>query len=214
VRLAIVPEMASHWLARHHASFRALHPEIELRVVVGTRPLDLSRGEAALSVRSPRPRQQGLVAARVARAGLALYATRALAQRRRLYIRGPEDLRGIPLLVYTPEFHELQNAAWFQPVLARTPIALSTNSTHLLLAAARESAGVAVLPRFVARKDDALVGVSDEVAANDVWLITHPDFRRDPRVRAVADFPQTRRQGKSRARHPSRSDTLGRAPGR
>jgi DNA-binding transcriptional LysR family regulator len=197
VRLAIVPEMASHWLARHHASFRALHPEIELRVVVGTRPLDLSRGEAELAVRSPRPRQEGLVAARIARAGLALYATRSLAQRRRLYIRGPEDVRGVPLLVYTPEFHELQNAAWFQPVLASAAVALSTNSTHLLLAAAHESAGVAVLPRFVAREDGTLVAVSDEVAANDVWLITHPEFRRDPRVRATADFLKRIAKGKA-----------------
>ena len=65
---------------------------------------------------------------------------------------------------------------------------LETNSTHTLLAAARAGAGVAVLPRFVARGHDDLVLVSDDVAARDVWLITHPEFRRDPKVRATADF--------------------------
>jgi hypothetical protein len=41
---------------------------------------------------------------------------------------------------------------------------------------------------LAARGDDDLVGVSDDVAVNDLWLIMHPDVRRDPRVRATADF--------------------------
>jgi DNA-binding transcriptional LysR family regulator len=47
---------------------------------------------------------------------------------------------------------------------------------------------VAVLPRFVAESHDNLVAISDDVAAHDIWLITHPEFRRDPKVRAAADF--------------------------
>jgi DNA-binding transcriptional LysR family regulator len=65
---------------------------------------------------------------------------------------------------------------------------LETNSTHALLAAARVSVGVAVLPRFVARGHDDLIAVSDNVAEHDMLLITHPEFRRDPKVRATADF--------------------------
>ena len=45
-----------------------------------------------------------------------------------------------------------------------------------------------MLPRFIAREDDELIAVSDNVADHDVWLITHPEFRRDPKVRATADF--------------------------
>jgi DNA-binding transcriptional LysR family regulator len=52
----------------------------------------------------------------------------------------------------------------------------------------RAGAGVAVLPRFVARKHDDLVAVSDDVAAHDLLLVTHPEFRRDPKVRATAEF--------------------------
>jgi DNA-binding transcriptional LysR family regulator len=47
---------------------------------------------------------------------------------------------------------------------------------------------MAVLPRFVARQHDDLVLVSENVAERDVWLITHPEHRRDPKVRATADF--------------------------
>jgi DNA-binding transcriptional LysR family regulator len=82
----------------------------------------------------------------------------------------------------------LQEAKWFQAVLSAVGAYMETNSTHALLAAARAGVGVAVLPRFVARWHDDLVEVSDAVATHDVWLITHPEFRRDPKVRATADF--------------------------
>jgi DNA-binding transcriptional LysR family regulator len=82
----------------------------------------------------------------------------------------------------------LQGAAWFQDLLESAPVALETNSTHALLAAVRAGLGVAVLPRFVGRAHDDLVVVSEAVAAHDVWLITHPEVRRDPKVRAVAEF--------------------------
>ena len=72
----------------------------------------------------------------------------------------------------------LQEAAWFQSLLADVGACVETNSTHVLLSAARAGIGVAVLPRFVARCHDDLVRVSNDVANHEVWLITHPEFRR------------------------------------
>jgi DNA-binding transcriptional LysR family regulator len=92
------------------------------------------------------------------------------------------------LLTYTSPFQILQEAKWFQPILSSAPIALDSNSTHGLLAAARMGAGVAVPPRFVAGQHDDLVSVSTDVASHDLLLITHPEIRRDPKVRATADF--------------------------
>jgi len=195
VRLAIVPEMASHWLAPHLKAFRAEHPQIELHVLVGTRQRDLTRAEAELAVQSPRPPQQGLVAVRIARTTMALYASAKIAGRPPRRIAAEEDLRGHALLVYAPGFQMLQEAKWFQPLLTSTRVALRTNSTHALLAAARAGAGIAALPRLVARHHDDLVEVSDPVAEHPVFLITHPDFRRDPKVRATAEFLKRVAQG-------------------
>jgi DNA-binding transcriptional LysR family regulator len=188
VRLALPPEFASHWLAPQLAGFRAKHPHIELQILVGTRERDLTRGEAELSVQAPRPRQQGLVAIRIAHTTSALYASRVLIGNRRLWIDSAQSLRDFSLLVYTPPYQMLQQAKWFQALLSAATIGLETNSTHTLLAAARAGAGIAVLPGFVARQNEELVAVSDSVAELDVWLITHPEFRRDPKVRATADF--------------------------
>lgn len=188
VRLALVPEFASHWVAPKLPAFRDEYPDIELHIVVGTRELDLSRGEAEIAVRAPHPRQPGLVAVRLARTTAGLYIAKCLLGRRRVRVIDAASAGGYPLLVYTAPFHALQAAPWFQPVLHVVPIALETNSTHALLAAARAGLGIAVLPRFVARQHDELVAVSDHVAERDVWMITHPEFRRDPKVRATADF--------------------------
>jgi DNA-binding transcriptional LysR family regulator len=188
VRLALAPEFASHWLAPNLAAFRTLHPHIELQILVGTRQRNLWRGEAELAVQSPRPRQQGLITVRIARTAAALYAARTLVGTDGFRVTGADYMRGLTLHTYTPSFDMLQNAKWFQAVRASATISVTTNSTHALVAAARAGVGVAVLPTFVARHHDDLVAVSDNVAEHDVWLITHPEFRRDPNVRSTAAF--------------------------
>ena len=188
VRLAMAPEFGSHWLASHLVSFRKRYPHLELQILVGTRQRNLLRGEAELAVQSPRPQGRDLVAVRLARVSLGLYASKALARDARWRITSHETLHDVPLLTYTTGLQMLQEAKWFQSLLASGNVALETNSTHTLLAAALAGAGVAVLPRFVARWHDDLAAISDDVAVHDVWLITHPEFRRDPKVRAAADF--------------------------
>lgn len=188
VRVGLPPEMASHWLAPRLPKFREMYPDIQLQILVGTRTLDLSRGEADIALRTPRPTETSLVTARVARSSAGLYASRVFIGRKRLRITDAESARGVPLLVFTPQLHILQHAAWFQDVLAAGKIILETNGTHTLVAAARAALGVAVIPRFIAREYPDLVSVSENVADHDVWLVTHPDFRRDPKIRATADF--------------------------
>jgi len=187
VRIALPTEFASHWLAPKLPGFRRAYPRIELQILVGTRQRDLSRGEAELAVQSPRPHQQSVIVIRIGRATAALYSSRASRPQPKR-IDGTYAGEPLSLLTYLPAFNILQDAKWFQPVLASSHIVIETNSTHTLLAGVRAGLGIGVLPRFVARDQDDLVQVSENVAATDVWLITHPEFRRDPKVRATADF--------------------------
>jgi DNA-binding transcriptional LysR family regulator len=188
VRVALLPEFASHWLAPKLPSFRERYPEIDIQLLADIRQLDLSRGEAELAVRMPRPRQTGLAAARIGRTATGLYASHRLLAGRELNIEDVVSAADLPLLCYAQPYHALQAATWFQPILAVARVILTTNSTHALLAAALASVGIAVLPRFVAGQYEELVAVSADLAAHDFWLVTHPEFRRDPKVRATADF--------------------------
>ena len=188
VRVAMPPEFASHWLSKHLREFRRRFPEISLQVLVGSRTLDLSRGEAEIAVRTPRPHQVGLITSRLATTTTALYASRTFIGKRRLQIVDVASARGIPFLVYPPSLQLLQRAAWFQSILGAADVILETNGTHALLESARASVGVAVLPCFLARTCEDLMRVSENVAEHDLWIATHPDFRKDPRVRATSDF--------------------------
>ena len=89
---------------------------------------------------------------RIASVTVGLYASKALVGARRLRVNNAEALRDYPLPAYTSLFHVLQEAKRLQPILASARIVLETNSTHALLAAACAGVGVAVLPRFVARR--------------------------------------------------------------
>lgn len=185
VRVAMLDEFASHWLAPNLPAFCTRFPELELQLVTGIAPLDLGRGEAQVAIRTPRPHQTGLSAVKLARPGMGLYASRSYSGGKRLRVDGGS--RGLNLLVFLPAFARLQNATWFQPVLASSRVLLITNSTHALLGAARAGTGVAVLPHFMAPAYPELESVSEDVArGDDLWLVTHPEFRRDPKVRAVA----------------------------
>jgi len=189
VRIAVLDEYASYWIAPRLPAFRTLHPGLALEVVVGMEKLDLSRGEAELAIRTPRPREAGLVTARLGKQSSGLYASKELLSRhKKLRITDIESARGLPFLIYSARYHALQAAPWFRPVLESADVVLRTNSTHALVSAARASAGVAVLPRLVASAHPDLVAVSADLSSADFWLVTHPEFRQDPRVRAVTAF--------------------------
>lgn len=188
VRVWLPPEFASDWLAPHLPKFRTQYPDLELTIVVGTRMLDLSRVETELAVQGLRPHQTGLVATRIGKVAMRLYATRTFIDTANVRADDAHSMRGQPLLIYTSQLQLLQKAAWFQPIMAACNVVIQSNSTHALLAAARANTGIAVLPQFVARNYDDLVSISETVSDNDMWLVTHPEFRKDRKVRVVSDF--------------------------
>jgi DNA-binding transcriptional LysR family regulator len=188
VRLALLDEFSSHWLAPKLPEFRAEYPDIELLITTGIPPVDISHGDADLAIRTPRPKQAGLATTRLGTTYTALYASKRLVGKQRMLVEDLASARGLPLLVYAPEYHSLQAAAWFQPILLQSKLALVTNSSHTLVGAARAGLGLAVLPTFMSSLYKDLVCVSDILVEGEHWLVLHPEFRRDPKVRALAGF--------------------------
>jgi len=191
VRVAMIESFAVTWLVPRIGELYARYPKLELQVLTGNAQTDLSRGEAELAVRTPRPQQRALSAVRLGISDFALFASPSVAARLR-----PRALEGaqprlddVPLLTYTADLTFLQSAPWFSALVARSRTVLLTNSTLALLAAARAGVGVCVLPEFAVLREPELVRVARrEVSRHEAWLVTHPDFRRDVRVRAVATF--------------------------
>src|SRR5262249_13938646 len=146
---------------------------------------------AELAVQTPRPRQSNLVTVRLARTPTALYVAETHLTRGRRQGTSVGKPPKLPVPGFTSSYHMPQEAERVWPGLDASTVCMETNSTQALTAGATAGLGIAVLPRFVARRHEELASVSEDTAAHDVWLITHPEFRRDPKVRAVVEFLKT-----------------------
>ena len=79
---------------------------------------------------------------------------------------------------------------WLETWRGTRGYALLTNTLGLQRDAARMGLGMAVLPHFMAAGDALLVRMPLTAGPppRELWLVVHPDVRRSPRVRLIADL--------------------------
>jgi DNA-binding transcriptional LysR family regulator len=85
---------------------------------------------------------------------------------------------------------ENRQARWLSRHGLLERVVLRSNSVDALARAARIGWGVALLPAFVADRDPALQRLLPEllIAKTPLWLVTHVELKRSPRVSAVFRF--------------------------
>lgn len=186
VRIATTEVLAA-WLVRAGLLLvRARHPALEIELLGGNRPVDLTRGEAELAVRLAPVKEPSLRVRRLARLPFALFAAeKYLARRGRP--RTLDALAGHEVLLPSGELAALPEAKW----LAARPgvqVALRTSSMTALLTAAEEAHGLALL---AAPWRDSLPGLVrlfdvEALAPRKLWLVTHPDAAARAAVKVVA----------------------------
>ena len=177
-------EWAAAVLVRGLASI-ADGPQIEL-VVTGTPSPVANRGPEIL-VRHGIPEPGDGLTRRVGSLSCALYGTRAFADGRALPL-SPAELATLPWLGFVEEQEHYVTMRWLRTQVRDRPPAARLMNTDLMVVAAREGIGVAVLPCFLGDATAGLVRLSapiEELRA-DYWTLIHPDLSRNPSVRAVA----------------------------
>ncbi|MGR9584920.1 LysR family transcriptional regulator [Pandoraea sputorum] len=181
VRISAPPVLASHLLVPRLAELRSQWTNIDLEVIGESRDANLSRGEADLAIRMSRPTAQGLVARRIGEMGYGLYAAHGYADRPR-----PEW----EFLGYDENLSQVPQQRWLDQIAGDRRFVFRSNDLAALLHAARAGLGIAALPRFLAAHDPALCLLSDHPCSTvrQLWLVMHPDVKRSPRVRLVADL--------------------------
>lgn len=167
------------------AAFQVECPSIRLDLVTGNTPLNLSRRDADVAIRATNAPPDTLVGRKVARIAWATYATRALAGEdggKRLLAEGPWVGFGDALA-------GLAGAARMRGQ-APAQVACRFDTVGGILAGINAGLGAGLLPCFAGDQQPALVRVAPPIAAFDteLWLLTHPDLRKAPRIRAVLDF--------------------------
>lgn len=170
------------------ADFMAQHPGLEIELVPSNQLEDLLRRDADIAIRMARPTQKALIARRIGRVDLGLYA-----HRRYLAAHGmPEtvaDLQGHVVIGYDrlPMPAGLRSEAGMP--ITRDLFAFRTDSDLTQIAAIRAGVGIGGIHVGIARRDPDLVPVLPAliVFELEMWLVMHEDQRANPRLRALFD---------------------------
>ncbi|AMP14091.1 LysR family transcriptional regulator [Collimonas pratensis] len=181
VRISAPPVIASHLLVPQLGFLRQRLPGIALEVVGESREANLTRREADIALRLSRPSAAELAVRPLIEIGYGLYGAKtylaATAQDAWDFIGYEESLLATP------------QQKWLEKIAAGRPFPLRSNDLSSLYQAVRAGLGVSALPHFLARGDRLLKLLAAPACpvVLTVWLVMHPEVRRSPRIRAVAD---------------------------
>ncbi len=168
------------------APFCAQHPHTSIELVLSNASDDLLKREADIAVRMVRPTQQSLVAKRLGRVDVGLFAHQSYVKTRGLP-RSPQDI-GHHLLI-GPDQDTMTKRLLAQRGFALKPgdFALRCDSELAQLAALRAGLGIGGCQLGIARQDAALVPVLPDLTlfSLDMWLVTHAGLRTNLRVMAL-----------------------------
>lgn len=181
VRISAPPAVAARLIAPQVARFHRAHPGITLVLSGAARIAALDRGEAEIAVRLTRPDDPDLLIRRIGVMRFALYATPDQAA------KAPADWTFIS---YDSALDHVPQQAWLRSLLSGRPIVFQASDLFGKQEAARAGLGAVVLPRFLGDGDAALtrLPVEPKPPPRDVWLVTYPDLKRSPVIRAALAF--------------------------
>lgn len=186
VRVTSPETLGTHYLAPRLAAFRLEHPGLTLELVPAGEVLDLSRSEAQLAIRTFRSKTEGLVLREVAVVTYGLYASPGYLRRQPWKAAG--DLARHAWLSSPPSAGEIEQR-WLQRLAPGAAPSFVSPVSAALLGAARASAGVAILPRYLGDAEPGLRFLdAPDPPTEKLYLTVHKDLRKTPRVRALLDF--------------------------
>ena len=178
--------IAAGFVAPALPAFEAKHPGIAVEVKTDIRTLDLGRREADIALRLARPTQGDLRGRKLGQVGYALYASRDYLDRRGAPAPG---FAGQLLIDWPVDYTVIAQVPWLRKIAASATVVLRSNSAMTRRAAAASGAGIALLPCILADLDPALMRIQSEAPPKqDLWLVTHRDLARVPRIRVTLEY--------------------------
>ncbi|OWJ60644.1 LysR family transcriptional regulator [Paraburkholderia caledonica] len=183
VRVNAPPSLAQSFLVEKLARLSTTYPTLDIDLATDFRAVSLERREADIALRFGRPTDGDVIAKRAATVGFGFYALDEW--RRRL------DAGENPTFVGFDEANaHLPEATWLSETYPRARMAFRSNSQVMQAAAARAGAGIALLPHFVGRNQDALVRclMLEAPPSRELWLLIRRDGVIDLATKTVADF--------------------------
>lgn len=187
VRISVPDFMGIEVIPAMLARLREAHPAIRIELSLSNLPADLLAQEVDVAVRTVAPKQDALVARKVAAIPLGFFASLAYVQRR----GRPSSLAELADHDVIGPDRNRSDLAMVEKLggLARDRLVLRTDSHPAHVAAARAGVGIAVAQVPVGERDPNLVRILPDldVMVLETWIVTHENLARVPRVRAVFD---------------------------
>ncbi len=189
LRLTTNDTLIVHLLPDILAGFRQAFPEIVLDVVVSNQSLNLSKRDADIAIRASDTPGETLVGRRIATIAWAIYGRAADGIT-------PEE-EASPALLYQRDWVALGDqlshvkaARFVREHVAPERIALKSSAVLGIAEAVAQGLGIGPLPCFIADQRPDLMRFlpPNPDFATGLWVLTHPDIRHVPRVRAFMDF--------------------------
>lgn len=168
-------------------TFRTRYPDIRLDVVLANQALNLSKRDADIALRATDNPPETLVGRRLATIAWAVYGRRDIALPADLEDRAWRD--GRDWVALGDNLAHLKVARYVRDLVPQSRIAYRVNTVLGLAEAVEAGIGIGPLPCFIADKRPDLVRLDPPQPefSTGLWLLTHPDLRHAPRVRAFMD---------------------------
>ncbi|MFA9438875.1 LysR family transcriptional regulator [Uliginosibacterium sp. sgz301328] len=181
VRVSAPPTLVSQFLMPRLAATRAQWSGIELEVIGETREANLARREADIALRMGRPQSLALAARLIGKVGYGLYG------RREWLEKPPHEWEFVS---YDHSMRNVPQQKWLEDYAGGRRFALRSNDLAAIVSAAAAGLGVTFMTHYLARTQPTLVRLAPDEGppSREVWLVLHPDVRRSPRVRLIADL--------------------------
>jgi len=189
VRITTSQPVACYLMPPILAQLRATLPHVQVELVSSNEVTNLLRREADIALRMVQPRQATIVARRIGKITLGVYAHRDYLRRRGIP-REPNDLLAHELIGNDRHDNIVKGAAALGVPLRRESFGVRTDDLVAYWHAVRAGLGIGFVADYLARTDPAVVPLLPALRIPPIpmWLAVHREIRTNARVRAVFDF--------------------------
>ena len=188
VRLSTVPNLGADLIAPILPVFKQRYPNIVVELILRTELTDLSRHEADLVIRIPRPNSGDLVAKCLRKFGHAIYASNKYLQS----VPNVDVLTELDWIGWPREKTNWPEAAWLQQHIPNDRIVFRTDDVQTQIRACQAGVGVVMLHDLVDVIYPQLKrlpnGSLPMLPSFALWLVAHQSKRHLPVVAALWDF--------------------------
>ncbi|MDR2335742.1 MAG: LysR family transcriptional regulator [Burkholderiaceae bacterium] len=172
------------------AEFRALHPGIQLQLVVNNSFLSLNKREADVAIRPSNTPPDYLIGRRAGRVQTAIYASKTYLKARPRHRKLAEH----DWVALDEGLSHLAQARWLRTHIPVERIVAQVDSLNGMTQLVRAGMGTGLLLCMLADGDRQLVQIEppSEDLDTQVWVLTHPDLKDVARIKAFTDFIHAR----------------------